>query len=113
MILIDLLEGPVVICILQMAVAKVFKSWNIFLTTRPLVRLVDGDEAVPEVDKHPGGDHDRVHPRHPLHQHQRHPDTLFENRISWRFVVFSKWERGRTVWVKAQNGGFNQQSTKQ
>ena len=89
MILIDLLEGPVVICILQMAVAKVFKSWNIFLTARPLVRLVDGDEAVPEVDKHPGGDHDGVHPRHPLHQHQRHPDTLFENRIiSWRFVVF-------------------------
>ena len=38
--------------------------------------LVDGDEAVAEVDEHPRGDHDRVHPRQPLHQHQRHPDTL-------------------------------------
>ena len=42
--------------------AEFFKSGDVLLTAGPLVRLVDGDEAVPEVDEHPGGDHDGVDP---------------------------------------------------
>ena len=79
-ILFDLLKGPVLVCILLVAVSEVFKSRHVLLAAGPLVRLVDGDEAVAEVDEHPGGDHDGVHPRHPLHQHQRHPDTLEKER---------------------------------
>ena len=59
-----------------MAVSEVLKSGDVLLAAGPLVRLVDGDEAVAEVDEHPGGDDDGVHPRHPLHQHQGHPNTL-------------------------------------
>ena len=61
-IVFDLLEGPILICILLMAVTELFKSGHVFLTAGPLVRLVDGDEAVAEVDEHPGGDHDGVDP---------------------------------------------------
>ena len=79
-ILYDLLKGPVLVCVLVVALSEVFKGGHVLLAPRPLVRLVDGDEAVAEVDEHPGGDHDGVHPRHPLHQHQRHPDTLEKER---------------------------------
>ena len=71
-----LLKGPALVRSLLVAVAEVFKSRHVLLAAGPLVWLVDGDEAVAEVDEHPGGDHDGVHPGHPLHQHQGDPHAL-------------------------------------
>ena len=49
---------------------------DILFTLSPSVVLEQGDEAVPEVDEHPGGDDHVVHAHHALHYHQGDPHAL-------------------------------------
>ena len=55
------MKRPVLVGVLQVAVAEFFKSWHIFFTARPLVRLVevDGedDAKVTKVGKGAGAFH--------------------------------------------------------